>query len=108
LATHNGRGDDTCAAALVAAEQLRSTALDAAPRRTAVVCWIWMVRGEGNGTTERYGVRGPVGVGVLVVLEEHWLWADVQVEGGVERDARCGKRNGALGGSGIAAREEST
>jgi len=26
LATHNGRGDDTCAAALVAAEQLRSTA----------------------------------------------------------------------------------
>jgi hypothetical protein len=19
----------------------------------AVVCWIWMVRGEGNGTTER-------------------------------------------------------
>ena len=25
----------------------------AAPRRTAVVCWIWMVREEGNGTTER-------------------------------------------------------
>jgi hypothetical protein len=25
----------------------------AAPRRTAVVCWIWMVRVEGNGTTER-------------------------------------------------------
>jgi hypothetical protein len=40
-----------------------------------------MVRVEGNGTTERYGVRGGVGAGVLVVLEEHWLWADVQVEG---------------------------
>lgn len=37
-----------------ATEQLRSTARhEAAPRRTAVVCWIWMVRGEGNGTTER-------------------------------------------------------
>jgi hypothetical protein len=36
-----------------ATEQLRSTARhEAAPRRTAVVCWIWMVRGEGNGTTE--------------------------------------------------------
>jgi hypothetical protein len=42
------------------------------------------------------------------VLESHWLWADVQVEGGVEQDARRGKQNGALGGSGIAAREEST
>ena len=25
------------------------------------------------------------------VLEYHWLWADVQVEGGVERDARVRK-----------------
>jgi hypothetical protein len=25
----------------------------AAPWRIALVCWIWMVRGEGNGTTER-------------------------------------------------------
>jgi hypothetical protein len=50
------RGDNICAAALTAAatEQLRSTAQhEAAPRRTAVVCWIWMVRVEGNGTTER-------------------------------------------------------
>jgi hypothetical protein len=23
------------------------------PRRIALVCWIWMIRGEGNGTTER-------------------------------------------------------
>jgi hypothetical protein len=22
-------------------------------QRRAVMCWIWMVRGEGNGTTER-------------------------------------------------------
>jgi hypothetical protein len=29
----------------------RST-VQAAPRRTAVVCWIWMVREEGNGATE--------------------------------------------------------
>jgi hypothetical protein len=42
------------------------------------------------------------------VLESHWLWADVQVEGGVEPDARRERRNGAFGGSGIAAREEST
>ena len=42
--------------------QLRSTTRhEAAPRRTAVVCWIWMVREEGNGTTERCGVRGQVG-----------------------------------------------
>jgi hypothetical protein len=27
-------------------------AVQLAPRRTAVVCWIWMVREEGNGTTE--------------------------------------------------------
>jgi hypothetical protein len=29
------------------------TAVQLAPWRIAVVCWIWMVRGEGNGTTER-------------------------------------------------------
>jgi hypothetical protein len=28
-------------------------AVQLAPRRTAVVCWIWMVREEGNGTKER-------------------------------------------------------
>jgi len=28
-------------------------AVPLAPWRTALVCWIWMVRGEGNGTTER-------------------------------------------------------
>jgi hypothetical protein len=28
-------------------------AVQLAPWRTALVCWIWMVRGEGNGTTER-------------------------------------------------------
>jgi len=51
-------GDGTCAAALTAAAtgQLPSTARqEAAPRRTAVVCWIWMVREEGNGTTEGEG-----------------------------------------------------
>jgi hypothetical protein len=43
---------DTPAAAVPG--QLRSTARhEAAPRRTAVVCWSWRVRGEGNGTTER-------------------------------------------------------
>jgi hypothetical protein len=42
------------------------------------------------------------------VLESHWLWADVQVEGSVESDARRERRNGTFGGSGIAAREEST
>jgi hypothetical protein len=50
------RGDGTCAAALTAAAtgQLPSTARhEAAPRRTALVCWSWRVRGEGNGTTER-------------------------------------------------------
>jgi hypothetical protein len=50
------RGDGTCAAALtaVATGQLPRTARhEAAPRRAAVVCWSWMVRGEGNGTTER-------------------------------------------------------
>jgi hypothetical protein len=35
----------------------------AAPRRTALVCWIWIVRVEGNGTKERWGVRGQVGGG---------------------------------------------
>jgi hypothetical protein len=52
------RGDGTCAAALTAAAtgQLPSPARhEAAPRRTALVCWIWMVRGEGNGTTEAEG-----------------------------------------------------
>jgi hypothetical protein len=34
---------------------------EAAPRRTALVCWSWRVRGEGNGTTERRGVQGQVG-----------------------------------------------
>src|SRR5215207_4317785 len=55
------RGDGTCAAALTAAAtgQLPSPARhEAAPRRTALVCWIWMVRGEGNGTTERRGCTG--------------------------------------------------
>jgi hypothetical protein len=50
------RGDGTCATALTATAtgQLPSTARhQAAPRRTALVCWIWMVRGEGNGTKER-------------------------------------------------------
>jgi hypothetical protein len=50
------RGDGTCAAALTSAAigRLPSTAQhEAAPRRTAVVCWSWRVRGEGNGTTER-------------------------------------------------------
>jgi hypothetical protein len=50
------RGDGTYAAALTAAAtgQLPSTARhEAAARRTAVVCWSWMLRGEGNGTTER-------------------------------------------------------
>jgi hypothetical protein len=50
------RGDGTCTAALTAAAtgQLPSTARhEAAPRRTALVCWSWRVRGEGNGTTER-------------------------------------------------------
>jgi hypothetical protein len=77
-------------------------------RCTAVVCWIWMVRLEGNGTTERLDVRGGWCGSAAEVLESHWLWADVQVEGGVEPDARRERRNGAFGGSGIAAREEST
>jgi hypothetical protein len=51
-ATHDGSVVTTPAAAV--AGQLRSTARhEAAPRRTALVCWIWMVREEGNGTTER-------------------------------------------------------
>jgi hypothetical protein len=35
-----------------AAAWCRST-VQAAPRRTALVCWIWMVRAEDNGTKER-------------------------------------------------------
>jgi hypothetical protein len=51
-ATDDGSAVTTPAAAVTG--RLRSTARhEAAPRRTAVVCWIWMVRGEGNGTTER-------------------------------------------------------
>jgi len=50
-APHDGSAVPTLAAAVIG--QLRSTARhDAAPWRTALVCWIWMVRGEGNGTTE--------------------------------------------------------
>jgi hypothetical protein len=59
-ATDDGSAVTTPAAAVTG--QLRSTARhEAAPRRTAVVCWSWRVRGEGNGTTERRGVRGQVG-----------------------------------------------
>jgi hypothetical protein len=61
-ATHGGSAVTTPAgAALTAAatEQLLSTARhEAAPRRTALVCWSWRVRGEGNGTTERRGCTG--------------------------------------------------
>jgi hypothetical protein len=39
------------------------------------------------------------------VLKYHWLWADVQVEGGVDRVTGCRERNGVVGRSGIAARE---
>jgi hypothetical protein len=57
LATQVGSAvTGTSAAALPAAAtgQLPSTArYEAAPRRIAVVCWSWRVRGEGNGTTER-------------------------------------------------------
>jgi hypothetical protein len=42
------------------------------------------------------------------VLEWHWLWEDVQVEAVLSEMRGCGKWNGALGGSGIAAHEEST
>jgi len=34
-----------------------SPGMRAAPRRTAVVCWSWRVRGEGNGTTDGRTVR---------------------------------------------------
>jgi hypothetical protein len=57
------------------------------------------------------GLRKGEGCGVRLVrecwwvLEWHWLWADVQVEGGVEQVTGSGKRNGVLDGSGIAARE---
>jgi hypothetical protein len=40
------------------------------PRRYVLfcgaVCWSWMVRGEGNGTTERCDVLGQAGWGVLM------------------------------------------
>jgi hypothetical protein len=81
--------DGTCAAALTAAAtgQLPSTTRhEAAPRRTALVRWDWRVRGEGNGTTERWRCAG----WGWWALEWHWLWADVSVEGGAERDAGCG------------------
>jgi hypothetical protein len=55
-------------------------------------------------------VRDRIGAGVLV-----GCWSgigrgqtDVQVEAVLSEMRGCGKRNGALGGSGIAAREEST
>ena len=64
-ATHDGSAVTIpAAAALTAAatEQPRSAARhEAAPRRTALVCWIWMVREEGNGTTE----GGVSGVGLV-------------------------------------------
>ena len=93
------RGDGTCAAALTAAAtgQLPSTARhEAAPRRTALVCWSWMVRGEGNGTTERCGVRGQAGRecgwGCSLGAEVAWWSAYVQVDAGEEPWMGCGRQ----------------
>jgi hypothetical protein len=43
----------TCLCSCTTSRLLGHAAGQAAPRRTALVCWSWMVRGEGNGTTER-------------------------------------------------------
>jgi hypothetical protein len=71
-------GEATCQYAKTAYRAVRQLlgrfAGQAAPRRIALVCWIWMVRGEGNGTTEGEvcGVRlvrvcgGRAGDGVLM------------------------------------------
>jgi len=50
-----GEATCQCAKLLIALSGSCSVASPAKwrPRRTALVCWIWMVRGEGNGTTER-------------------------------------------------------
>jgi hypothetical protein len=42
------------------------------------------------------------------VLEWHWRWADVQIEGSVERDARVRKVEGCPRRSEIVVYEEST
>ena len=59
-----------------------------------------MVRGEGNGTTERRGVRGQAGEEVLMEVLTRMVWADVQVDGGVEQGVRAELGNDWCGVSG--------
>jgi len=52
-------------------------AVQLAPWRTALVCWIWMVRVEGNGTKESW-VCGVMVVGVMLMGGAvGWLWEQV-------------------------------
>jgi hypothetical protein len=60
------------------------SAVQLTPRRTAVVCWIRRVRGEGNGTTEgevcRVGLVRKCGWECCLGVEVAWWSAYVQVD----------------------------
>src|SRR5829696_217196 len=55
------------------------------PRCSTVVCWIWMVREEGNGATEGRVCGGWVGAGVLVDAEVALVVSRCAGRGGVDR-----------------------